>query len=77
MEKENYISLQPAHLFLNTKRTLPELPMFLEDGYFPIIQKGKTNLYPGFFVGFDAQDCMLILHKPKGNGIFNYIVDGK
>lgn len=63
-EKDQYLSSQPAHLFLNIKRTLPELPMFLEDGIAPFIYKGKTTLEECFFIGYDSNDCLLVMRKP-------------
>lgn len=62
-DKDLYLSSQPAHMFLNIQRTLPELPMFLEDGFYPKEVKGKTSLYECFFVGYDENDCTLVMYK--------------
>ena len=68
-EKQQYLSGQPGHLFLNIKRTLPELPMFLEDGCYPIQQNHKTVLKRCFFVGYDENDCILVMTIPQGRRV--------
>lgn len=64
-EKEVFIGSQPAHMFLNIQRTLPQLPMFLEDGCYPKQVKGKTVLEECFYVGYDENDCILVMRKQK------------
>lgn len=61
--KEDFISSQPAHLFLNIQSTLPELPMFLEDGVMPRQVGNKTILEECFFIGYDLNDTIKVMRK--------------
>lgn len=59
--RDKYLASQPAGLFINMQSTLPELPMFLEDGLYGVSTgPGKWQVLPCYFLGYNEHNKILV-----------------
>lgn len=70
--KEAYLSTQPAHLFHNIQRTLPNLPMFLEDGLIPHRTAKGVIIEECYFIGYTLENQILVQRK---NGAIEHVTE--
>ncbi|TID17249.1 hypothetical protein CANINC_004012, partial [Pichia inconspicua] len=65
IEKRNYLDSQPARLHMGKSRALPTMPMFLQDVFYYVDRRLKTDATPAFFIGYNS-DFKLIVKDVKG-----------